>query len=108
MIFAVHGICTLLRTQPNARIHLVATVVVVSAGFALSVSATEWCLLVLAMGLVWTAEALNTAIEFVVDLISPEQHVLAGQAKDVAAGATLLAAIAAAIIGAIVFVPRIW
>jgi diacylglycerol kinase (ATP) len=103
----LRGIGTLLRTQTNARIHLAATVVVIGAGFGLEISRMEWALVVAAIGLVWTAEGLNTAIEAAVDLVSPEQHPLAGRAKDVAAGAVLLAALAAAVIGVLVFGPRL-
>ena len=67
----------------------------------------EWGLLVLAIGLVWTAEALNSAVEFAVDLASPDYHELAGKAKDVAAGAVLLAALTAIAVAACVFGPRI-
>ncbi len=105
--YALRGIGTLLRTQTNARIHLAATVVVIGAGFGLEISRMEWALVVAAIGLVWTAEGLNTAIEAAVDLVSPEQHPLAGRAKDVAAGAVLLAALAAAVIGVLVFGPRL-
>ena len=105
--FAIRGIGILLRTQANARIHLAATIVVVAAGFLGKLSWGEWSAIVAAVGLVWTAEGLNTAIEAVVDLVSPEYHALAGRAKDVAAGAVLCAAIAAAIIGVLIFGPRI-
>ena len=105
--YAFAGIRLLLTTQVHAWIHLAATVAVVVAGFALEVSRIEWGLLIMAIGTVWTAEGINTAIEFTVDLASPEHHKLAGQAKDVAAGAVLLAALAAAGIGAIVFLPKL-
>ncbi|MEY4134914.1 MAG: hypothetical protein RL386_1264 [Bacteroidota bacterium] len=104
-VYAFRGIALLLLTQPNARIHLLATAVVVWAGLYFRISTTEWALLVTAMAIVWIAEALNTALEFLTDLVSPGHHVLAGRAKDVAAAAVLLAAIAAAIIGAIIFMP---
>jgi len=97
----------MLRTQVNARIHLLATVVVVAAGFWWKLSASEWVAIVAAIGLVWTAEAMNTAIEAVVDLVSPEYHVIAGRAKDIAAGAVLCAAITAVVIGALIFGPKL-
>ena len=84
-----------------------ATVVVVGCGFLFEVSRVDWLALVLAIALVWVAEAINTAIEFLTDLASPEYHPLAGKAKDVAAGAVLLAAIAAIAIAVIVFAPYI-
>ena len=107
LVFAFRGVGFLLRTQTNARLHLVATVVVIGAGFGFQISRAEWLAIVAAIGLVWTAEGVNTAIEAVVDLVSPEQHPLAGRAKDVAAGAVLLAALAAAVIGLLVFGPRL-
>lgn len=106
--YAFRGIGMLVRTQPNARIHAGATVLAVAAGFWLGMSRGEWCAVIAAIGLVWTAEGVNTAIEATVDLISPETHPLAAQAKDVAAGAVLCAAIAALVIGALVFGPRVW
>lgn len=105
--YAFRGVVTLLVTQGNARVHAVASVIVIGLGWWLKISAGEWCAAVLAMGLVFTAEALNTAIEAAVDLASPELHPLAGRAKDVAAGAVLCAAIAAAIVGAIIFLPKL-
>jgi diacylglycerol kinase (ATP) len=106
--FAGRGIVMLLRTQQNARIHAVATVLVLAGGWALGISRLEWCAVIGMSGLVWMAEGMNTAIEAAVDLVSPEQHPLAGRAKDVAAGAVLCAAIAAAFVGALIFGPRLW
>ena len=106
--YAFRGIGILLRTQANARIHATATLLVVSAGFWFRISRSEWAAVAAAVGLVWTAEGVNTAIEAVVDLVSPEPHPLAGRAKDVAAGAVLCAAFAALVIGMLIFIPRVW
>jgi len=106
--FAARGIRTMLATQHNAWIHAAATLLVVATAFALRLSIGEWCWIVLAIVAVWTAEALNTAFEFLTDVASPTFHPLAGQAKDVAAGAVLLAAVGAVIIGALVFGPKMW
>lgn len=106
--YAFKGIATLFRSQAHAKIHLVATLMVVAAGLLLKVSLPEWALLALAITIVWVAEGVNTAIEFVVDLASPEHHDLAGKAKDVAAGAVLLASIGAAAIAVLVLGPRFW
>ena len=103
--FAFKGIGQLVATQPNAQIHLVATIVVVGMGFWCEVSRGEWCILLLCMALVWAAEAFNTALENLTDLVSPDYHPLAGKAKDVAAAAVLISAIFAATIAAIIFVP---
>ena len=104
---AVAGIVEMLRSQHNAWVHLVASVVVIVAGWLYGVSATQWCFLILVMMAVWVAEALNTAFELLCDVASPEFHPLVKKSKDVAAGAVLLSAVGAAVVGAIVFVPFI-
>lgn len=101
--YAFRGIRYMLKTQHNAWIHLFAAFVVIFAGFWFSVSTTDWVLIVLAIGFVFTAETFNTAIELMVDKISPEYDNKAGIIKDVAAGAVLFSAIAAAVVGIIVF-----
>jgi diacylglycerol kinase (ATP) len=98
---AWNGIAFLLRTQPNAWIHAGVTLAVCAAGFGLHISAADWRWLVAAITLVWAAEALNTAIEFVCDAVSPEYHPAVKNAKDIAAGAVLLCALGAAILGAL-------
>ena len=105
--FAFEGIATFLKTQHNAWIHCLAAFLVVILGFTLNVTVTEWCLLIVAIALVMLAEMLNTAIEFLTNLVSPEYHPLAKHVKDVAAGAVLFAALAAVIIGLLVFVPKV-
>lgn len=104
---AGRGVWALVRTQRNAWIHAVATVGVVVAGAVLRVSREEWCLLVLAMGLVWAAEGINTAVEALADTISTAPDARIGRAKDIAAGGVLLAAVAAVVVGSLVFGPRI-
>jgi diacylglycerol kinase (ATP) len=103
--FALRGIRIMLASQRNAWIHAAATVVVGVTGLVLGLSWAE-CWIVLAVVAVWTAEVLNTAFEFLTDVASPSFHPIAGKANDVAAGAVLLAAIGAVIIGALVFGPR--
>jgi len=105
--YAGKGIAFMLRTQHNAWIHAAISAAVIAAGALLGVSRAEWCWLILAITSVWTAESFNTALEIIVDIASPEQRPAAGRAKDVAAGAVLLCAIGAAIIGLVVFLPRI-
>ncbi len=105
--YALHGLGFMLRTQHNAWIHLVATAVVIVAGLALQIAAADWRWIVLAIALVWVAEIVNTAFEHLCDVVQPEFHVSVKTAKDVAAGAVLVAAIAAAIIGALVFWPYV-
>jgi diacylglycerol kinase (ATP) len=97
----------MVASQHNAWIHAAATVTVVAAGLAVGLPAASWAWIVLAIGSVWTAEALNTAFEFLTDVASPDFHPLAEKAKDVAAGAVLLAAIGAVVIGGLIFWPNI-
>ena len=97
----------MIRCQHNAWIHAFATLVVLGAGLFFHVSLPDWCWIILAISIVWTAEALNTAFEFLADAASPEFHPLVRDAKDVAAGAVLITAVAAVIIGAIIFWPFI-
>lgn len=103
--FAFKGIYTLLQREPNARIHLLATVVVCLAGFYFSITKTEWTILALTVGSVFAAESFNTAIEALTDLASPDFHPLAAIAKDVAAAGVLFTAIAALIVGICIFGP---
>ncbi len=105
--YAGRGILVLVLTQGNALIHLAATVAVITAGFFFKVTAGEWAALVLSMAAVWIAEGLNTAIEALADCITQENDPLIRRAKDVAAGAVLIAAMAAAVVGGIVFGPRL-
>ncbi len=106
-LHAGRGLAALVATQWNARIHLLASLVVVIAGFSFGIARWEWSLLLLAMAGVWAAEALNTAIEVLTDLVSPEMHPLAGRAKDLGAAAVLAASIGAAGVGLLVFAPRL-
>ncbi len=103
--FAARGLFRLLYSQHNAWVHAFATLIVVFFGVALNVSRADWCWLVLCIALVLTTEAFNTAIECLSNVVSPEYHPLVRDAKDISAGAVLIAAIAAAIIGWIVFWP---
>lgn len=105
---ALHGISILLVSQENARIHLITTISTIALGIFLEISVPEWIVIVLAISLVWVAEGLNTAIEFIVDMISPEHRPLAGQIKDLAAGSVFLAAIGALTIGLAIFGPRLY
>ena len=105
--FALRGIRTMVASQHNAWIHAAATVVVVATGLFLGLSRSEWSWIVLAIISVWTAEALNTAFEFLTDVASPNFHPIAEKAKDVAAWAVLLSAAGAVVIGALVFWPKV-
>jgi len=104
---AFAGIRTLLQTQHNARIHAGATLLAVVAGFFFGLSAAEWSALSLAICSVWITEALNTGIEFLADVASPEFHPLVKKCKDVAAAAVLIAAAGAVLVGLLLFGPHI-
>ena len=106
-LYAFRGIATLIRTQPNAVIHLFATIAVLILGWYFKLSAGEWLAILLSIALVWMAEAFNTALEFLTDLVSPDYHPLAGKAKDVAAAGVLMASIFAVAVGIIVFGPKL-
>src|SRR4051812_33311100 len=105
--YAGQGIWLTLASQHNAWIHAAATLAVSLAGYLFAISRVEWCLVVLACAAVWTAEALNTAVEFLADAATQEHHPLIGHAKDVAAGAVLITAVAAVIIALLVFGPYV-
>lgn len=104
---AFAGIAHLVKTQPHAQWHLLVTVLVVALGFVFAVTRPEWLALLLAMAIVWVAEAVNTAIELTCDAVSEEMRPLIGHAKDVAAGAVLIAALFAVAVGCIVFWPHV-
>lgn len=101
--YAFNGLGDLLKSQVNARIHLFFTFLVIAGGFFFDISKVEWLICILAIATVFAAEAFNTALEYLTDLVSPEYHPLAGKAKDAAAAAVLILAIFAAIIGFMVF-----
>jgi undecaprenol kinase len=101
--YAAEGVMYALRTQVNMRIHVVVVLLVITAGAILRISRLDWLFVFVAIAIVTVAELINTAIEAAVDLISPDIHPLAKAAKDTAAGAVLLAAVFAVIIGIFVF-----
>lgn len=103
--FAGRGIWFMLATQHNAWLHLIATIAAVSAGFALGISAADWKWLVATIVAVWIAETTNTAFEHHCDVVSPKHNLSVMRAKDIAAGAVLICAIGAVIMGALIFVP---
>ena len=105
--YAIKGILKAFREGHNLWIQLAMAALVVALGFIFEISVTEWLAVVFAIGLVLSAEIMNTAIEGLVDFISPDFNRKAAFVKDVAAGAVLVAAVTAAIIGGIVFIPHI-
>jgi diacylglycerol kinase len=105
--YALSGITYTAKTQLNFKIHLAAIFVVGIAGWYFKLSQGEWLCISLAIGLVLVTELLNTAVELLVDLVSPEFNALAGKVKDVAAGAVLVAAGTSVILAAIIFIPKL-
>ena len=103
--FAGRGVILMIKSQHNAWIHLVATLVVVFASLIFELSKIELSIVVLTIMTVWVAEALNTAFEFLCDVVSPEFHPLVEKSKDIAAGAVLISSICAIIVGGIIFFP---
>jgi diacylglycerol kinase len=101
---AFAGIVTMLREEPHAKIHALATVIVITLGIALHVTCNDWLWLTVAITMVWVAEAFNASIERLADRITVEQDLLIGHAKDMASAAVLLASVGAAVIGSVVFV----
>ena len=104
-VYAGKGIYTLISEERNARIHCVAIVLVTIGGFYFGITQGEWIAIILCYGLVLAAEAFNTSIERLVDMVCPEKKPIAGKVKDLAAGAVLICAITAVIVGAIIFIP---
>jgi diacylglycerol kinase (ATP) len=105
---AFRGWSYVIRTQRNAWIHAVLTTAVIVVALWLQLPLRDWAVLFLTIALVWTAEFINTALEAVVDLASPQQHPLAKVGKDVGAAAVLLAALAAILVGLLILGPPLW
>lgn len=105
--FAFTGIFELVKSEPNAQIHLVASVCAITASIWLNISKTEWCIILIAIAIVWAAEGFNTCVEKLVDHLFIEVHETARIVKDISAGAVLICAIAAFIVGLIIFLPKI-
>lgn len=105
--YAFVGIATGIRSERNMKIHLTMMIMVCAMGYRFKISVVEWCLCMVLFGMVIGMELINCSIEAVVDLVCPQMHPLAKKAKDTAAGAVLVVAISAAVIGLIIFIPKI-
>ena len=105
--YAFRGIARVFHTQRNMQIHVIIALLVIVAGIWFQLRIAEWLFIVLAMGFVFSAEIFNSAVEELVNLVSPGYNEKAGRVKDMAAGAVLIAAITAAIIGLFIFVPHL-
>ena len=104
--YAGEGIVSSFKSERNMKIHMFIMLIVILAGILLKLSAIEWIICVLLFGIVISAELFNTALETIVDMVSPEKNEKAKLAKDVSAGAVLVVAIGAAIVGSIIFIPK--
>jgi len=105
--YAFKGLAYATRTQLNFRVHLMAMLIAVFAGYALHISVNEWQWVMLSIALVLICELLNTALEYLVDLVSPGYNELAGRVKDIGAAAVTIAALFALITGLIIFLPKL-
>jgi diacylglycerol kinase len=104
---AFRGLSVAYKTQPNFRLHLLATVVALALGVFIRISLGEWAALIIVIALVLGAELFNTALEFLADRITTDQDPLIGKAKDISAAAVLVLALAAALTGALIFLPKL-
>lgn len=106
-IYALSGWKKAIKSEKNLKVDSIIAVIVIILGFLLKISISEWIICLLLIGCVLSAELMNTAIETVVDMYTREKNVLAEKAKDISAGAVLIIAVVAAIIGLIIFIPKI-
>ncbi len=106
--YAWSGIKELLKSEHNSWVHLFLTITAVILGFIVNIAIGEWIALIICMAMVWAAEIFNTCIEKFLDFISTENHPQIKLIKDMAAGAVLIASLAALIVGAIIFIPKIF
>ena len=105
--YALQGLLSAVRSERNMRIHIAAAMLVIAAGIFFKVSQTEWMILLMCIGFVISLELMNTALEHVCNAAVPQFHPFIRHAKDIAAAAVLVAAIASAITGGIIFIPKI-
>lgn len=104
-VYAFNGAATLIKTEPSIKVQIFLAISITILGFIIDITATQWMFQFFAIGLVLSAEGLNSAIEAIADFIHPEHHLKIGHIKDIAAGAVFFAAIIATIIGLIIYIP---
>lgn len=105
--YAFKGVSYAIKTQLNFRVHLFCALIAIGLGYALHISTSEWLWIIISIGLVLAAEAFNTALELLVDLVSPEYNKKAGHIKDMCAAAVLVTAVTALVIGLVIFLPKL-
>lgn len=106
--FAGRGVAWVWRSEPNFRVHCLTAFIAAGLGFFLKIGSVEWIAIVISIGMVMGAEVFNSSIEVLADAVHPQKHPLIEKAKDASAGAVLLFALAALIVGAIIFLPKLW
>lgn len=104
--YALRGLADLIKSEQNARIHLLVTIIVIIAGFIFKINATEWCIVMLCIAMVFSTEALNTSVEKIIDHLFKDKNETARIVKDISAGAVLICAIISVICGLIIFLPK--
>ncbi|MEP7170945.1 MAG: diacylglycerol kinase family protein [Bacteroidota bacterium] len=106
--YAFKGLKEAAGTQPNFKFHIVSAILVIAGGLLFKIAGIEWALIFFAIGMVTAAECFNTALEYLTNLVSPQQNVMAGKVKDLSAAGVLICSFSAAVVGLIIFVPKIW
>ena len=105
--YAIEGFISSFKTERNMKIHILAMIIVILLGIYLKISSGEWCIIAITIAVVLSGELFNTAIETIVDMVSPEKNPKAKLAKDISAAAVLTLAIGAIVVGVIIFIPKI-
>jgi len=105
--YAFNGLSSLFRKELNARIHFLAALIVIILGIVLNISLTEWCLIIIVIGLVFLAELFNTALEALSDIVDPEWNEKIMKVKDYAAAAVFISAIVSVVVGGLIFIPKL-
>lgn len=106
--YALNGLLLFFRKDTNGKIELIIALVVIAAGFALRITAMEWIILLICISIVLAIEMLNSALENLCDLVEPNQHPVIKKVKDISAGAVLFASVISAVVGTIIFLPKLF
>ena len=106
--FALNGLWLMLKNEHNSRIHLLAAIFALTLGIILKLSYSEWCLLIIVIGIVFLTELLNTSLESLADLIDPEWNEKIREAKDYSAAAVMISALVSIVVGCLIFIPKLF
>ncbi len=107
-VYAINGICSAIKTEKNLKFDVFVGIIIIVLGFLFRINMVEWIICIISIGLMLFAEIMNTAVEAVVDLYTREKNEQAGLAKDISAGAVLVMAISVAVVGLIIFLPKLY